>query len=278
MAGRGGTRRQRRLPRVLTDDELGALLRQPNPQTPTGLRNKAVLKVMAYGGLRVSEVVALSTKDLRRQDGRLFIEVRDGKGGVDRTVPLPDHAAETLETWLSRRKELGVKHGPVFCTVSRGRNVHPVATEEGFGDEMTETPLAPGGPLNPSYIRAMVTRLARHAGIEKQVSPHVLRHTAATRLLKADGNLRRVQEFLGHADVSTTQIYTEVLAADLAEAVERVPDAEDEAGGHEAEEEQRPTQAQEVAAQVLAALPAEVRAALAEIIAGDEEGDEASKA
>ncbi len=245
----------RRLPRVLTDDELYALLRQPNVQTPVGLRNKAMLKAMAYGGLRISEVVGLRTKDLRREDGRLVVDVRDGKGGVDRTVPLPDHTTETVETWLARRGELGIGNGYVFCTISRGRNVHPVATRKGFSEVLTVTELTPGRPLNPSYVRALVSRLAARAGIEKRVSPHVLRHTAATRMLRAVGDVRPVQEFLGHANVSTTQIYTEVLVEDVAQAVDAVPDVE--------AEPEEPSQADDLAAQVLAALPPEVREALA---------------
>ncbi|MEA3404011.1 MAG: tyrosine-type recombinase/integrase [Armatimonadota bacterium] len=182
-----------------------------------------------------------------------------GKGGRDRTVPLPDHAAETLETWLVYRKGLGIANGSVFCTIARGRNVHPKATAEGLGDETVVTELTPGKPLNPRYIRALVTRLAEKAGIEKRVTPHVLRHTAATRMLKAVGDVRRVQEFLGHADVSTTQVYTEVLGQDVAEAVDAVPNVE-------AEPEHEASEAEEIAAEVLAAVPAEVRHALSHMV------------
>ena len=250
---------KRRLPTVLTDEELAAILRLPNVKTPSGLRNKAMLKAMAYGGLRISEVVALRTKDIRRQDGRMLLEVRNGKGGKDRSVPLPDYAVETLDTWLTRRKELGIGNGHVFCTIARGMNVHPKATSQGLGDEKIETELHPGEPLNPRYIRALVTRLARKAGIEKQVTPHVLRHTAATRMLKAAGDVRRVQEFLGHANVGTTQIYTHVLAEDVAEAVDLVPDVEVELQG------KKRTEAEELAEKVLAALPEEVRQALGRV-------------
>jgi len=217
----------RRLPKVLTDDELRDLLRQVNVRTKTGLRNKAMLKVMAYGGLRVSEVAALTTKDIRREDGRITLEVRAGKGDKDRTVPLPDHAGETLEAWLAKRKELGLGNGAVFCTVSEGKSVHPVATEDGLAsDEVTETELTPGKPVSTRYVQNLVPRLAEKAGIEKRVTPHILRHTAATRMLRTVGDIRRVQDFLGHSDVSTTQIYTEVLASDVAEAVDAVPDVE----------------------------------------------------
>ncbi len=123
-------------------------------------------------------------------------------------------------------------------------------------DETVVTELRPGKLLNPRHIRALVAGLAEKASIEKRVTPHVLRHTAATRMLKAIGDVRRVREFSGHADVSTTQVYTEVLAQDVAEAVDAVPDVEAEPEDHQLSE------AEQIAAQVLAALPVEVRDAL----------------
>ncbi len=246
----------RRLPKVLTDEELRDLLRTVNVKTKTGLRNKAILKVMAYGGLRVSEIANLRTQDVRRDAGRVALEVREGKGGRDRTVPLPDHAGETLEAWLAKRRDLGIGNGHVFCTVSEGVDVHPIASSEGLTGETTVTELTPGKPVSARYLQNLLPRLAKKAGIEKRVTPHVLRHTAATRMLKTIGNVRLVQEFLGHSDVSTTQIYTEVLAQDVADAVDAVPDVEAEAKPETCE-------ADEVAAQVLAALPPEVREALA---------------
>lgn len=119
------------------------------------------------------------------------------------------------------------------------------------------TELKPGRPLNPTYVRALAARLAERAGIEKRVTPHLLRHTAATRMLPAVGDVRRVQEFIGHADVSTTQIYTRVLAEDVAQAVDAVPDVEAEA--------EQLSEADSLAAQVWAALPAQVREAMARL-------------
>ena len=245
----------RRLPKVLTDEELRDLLRTVNVRSKTGLRNKAILKVMAYGGLRVSEVVNLRTQDVRREGGRLVLEIRDGKGGKDRTVPLPDHAGETLEAWMAKRRDLGIGNGFLFCTLSSGQSVHPVATSEGLSDEVTVSELTPGEQLSARYLQNLIPRLAEKAGIEKRITPHILRHTAATRLLREGRNIRHVQEFLGHSDVSTTQIYTEVLASDVAEAVDLVPDVE-------AEEKPETCEADTLAAQVLAALPAEVREAM----------------
>lgn len=256
----------RRLPVVLTDDELEDLLAQVRTTSPTGLRNKALVKVMAYGGLRVSEVVGLGTKDVRRDGDRVTLEVRGGKGGVDRTVPVADHVAETLEAWLVRRRDLGIANGFLFCTLSSGRSVHPIATAEGLGaDEVTETTLVPGGPVSTRYLQALVPRLGEKAGLEKRVTCHVLRHTAATRLLRETGNLRVVQDFLGHANVATTQIYTHVLNGDVAEAVDLVPNVEahdevpmqDQVPVAEAE----PTVG-DLAAQALDALPDETRKAL----------------
>ena len=254
----------KKLPKVLTHEELLNLLRQASMKTKTGLRNKALLKVMAYGGLRVSEAVNLRTQDVRSEDGRVTLEVRDGKGGRDRVVPLKDHAGETLEAWMDKRRDLGLGNGHVFCTLSSGTSIHPVATCEGLGDELVETELTPGKPLSTRYVQALVSRLARKAGIEKSVTPHVLRHTAATQLLKAVGDVRRVQEFLGHSDLSTTMIYTEVLAEDLAEAVDAVPDVEAQ------EEEAKPSEAEALASQVLEALPDEVREELAKLLASNQ--------
>ncbi|NLF01188.1 MAG: tyrosine-type recombinase/integrase [Anaerolineales bacterium] len=104
-------------------------------------------------------------------------------------------------------------------------------------------------------MQNLLPRLAERSCIVRRATPHVLRHTAATRMLKAIGDVRRVQEFLGHADVSTTQIYTEVLAQDVAEAVDAVPDVEADARPETCESD-------EMAAQVLAALPPELREAL----------------
>ena len=152
--------------------------------------------------------------------------------------------------------------------LSEGRERSPGRNEVSFGDEKTEAEPKPGNPLNRSYIGAMVVRLGKKAGIEERVSPHVLRHTAATLLLKAGRNLREVQEFLGHANVATTQVYTHVLAEDLAEAVDTMPDVE----ANETEQEAELDAETSALAKALAVLPKEQRAALANILS-DEEGE-----
>ncbi len=257
---------KRRNPVVLTADELEALLTQVQPTSPTGLRNKAILKVMAYGGLRVSEVVALTAKDVRRDGGRTVLEIRDGKGGVDRTVPLADHVAESLQAWQAARRELGVGNGHLFCTIRKGKSVHPVATADGLAaDQVTTSELTPGEPLTARYLQNLVPRLAEKAGIEKRVTPHVLRHTAATMTLRAVGDVRRVQELLGHADVRTTQIYTHVLAEDVAEAIDQVPDVE----AREALASVEVTNDVQAPAARIAAMGPEERAVIAKLLGGD---------
>ncbi len=245
---------------VLTADELNALLAQVNPATVVGLRNKAMLKVMAYGGLRVSEIAALRTKDVRHEGKRTVLDVRAGKGNRDRTVPLADHVAETLGAWMAKRRDLGIPNGAVFCTVSEGRDVHPVATADGLSaDQVTESALVPGKPVSPRYVQALVPRLAERAGIEKRVTPHVLRHTAATMTLRAHGDVRRVQTLLGHSSVQTTQVYTHVDEADVAEAVDLVPDVE------KREAPEAPADAADLAARIAAMTP-DQRAALVALL------------
>ena len=145
--------------------------------------------------------------------------------------------------------------------------MYPVATAEGLGAESTETILEPGNALNPRYLQQMVARLAKRAGIEKRVTPHTLRHTAATLLLKAGRNLREVQEFLGHSTVSTTQVYTHVLAEDLVEAVDSMPDVE----APDRERKPEPDAEALRLAKALASLPKEQRTALGRILSGDDQ-------
>ncbi len=261
---KGDGKMSKRLPKTLTDEELTALLRVPNVQTPTGLRGKAILQVMAAAGLRVGEVVTLKTSQVETQNWQTILRVTQGKGDVDRAVPLPDHAADTLLSWLDKRRELGIGNGHVFCTIRAGINVRAAGRDPDTGrlvkGETVTARLEPGRPLGTGYVRAMVARLAKKAGIDKRVSPHTLRHTAAKRLLEACGNIRQVQEFLGHRNVSTTQVYTEVTASEVRQAVDEVSDPEKQPS------EPEPTQAEQVAAAVLRGLPAEVQTALTALV------------
>ena len=138
------------------------------------------MSVMVYGGLRVAEALKLTEADVDWQSG--VVKVRQGKGRKDRVVGLAAPALAALAKWTERRP---VKTGPLFTTLA-------------------------GKPVSDRYVRQMVKREALAAGIEKDVHPHTLRHTAATKHYGQGKDIRLTQEMLGHADISTTQIYTHV--------------------------------------------------------------------
>lgn len=184
------------LPRYLTVREVDRLLRQPYPDTPRGIRDAAMLEVLYATGLRVSELVALSLSALHLHEG--WIKVR-GKGGKERLVPLGEQAMEHLRAYLAGARE-ALMHGkrtPQVFVNGRGSGM----TRQGFWK--------------------LLRGYARQAGISTPLSPHTLRHSFATHLLERGADLRSVQQMLGHSDVSTTQIYTHVLAARLRSAYQR---------------------------------------------------------
>ncbi|MGQ0625890.1 MAG: tyrosine recombinase XerC [Sporichthyaceae bacterium] len=177
---------RRRLPGVLTHAQAEALMLVPDPESgPIGVRDRAVLELLYAGGLRVGELVALDIDDLDR--ARRTVRVV-GKGNKERTVPIGAPAFAAIDAWLSRgRPALAGAHcgGALFLGL-RGRRLDQ---------------------------RAVRTLMAAHlTGIEGagKLSPHALRHTAATHLLHGGADLRSVQELLGHATLTTTQIYTHV--------------------------------------------------------------------
>jgi len=239
---------------ALTVEQLDALLDAVSTRGPSGERNLALLTLLADTGLRIGEALALETRDLVREAGQLTeVKVRNGKGGKPANVAVGRRAAVALARWLEAREELGIGPGPVFCTISEGRRVHPTADGKGFGDELTETKLEPGRAISPNYVRDLLKRVAEKAGIEERVTPHTLRHTFATHLLRETGNLKIVQQALRHSDVTTTaRVYSHLTDNDVAEAVRDLRDPERKQRG----------EAEALAADVLAALPPEVREAL----------------
>ena len=215
----------RKLPETLQRSEAKALLEQPSLSCPTGIRNRAMLELMYHAGLRLGEVVGLRPSDIRWEAGELHLT--HTKGGRHRVVPLSEETLGYLRLWAEKRPAGRSKR---FFTTLKGK------------------------PVSPRYVQAMVAREAHNAGIERRVHPHMLRHTYATELLDEGYNIREVQELLGHANLSTTQIYTHVNLGVLKEKVRQ--------------RGQSPAEADEVQqlAQVLAKLPKEQRAALAEAL------------
>lgn len=196
---------------ALTEEELEALLKAVKTRGPCGRRNLALLTLFADAGLRLGEALALQTTDLVREGSRVVTHVRVlGKGHKPALVPVTARAAARLDAWLAARAKLGLANGPLFCTISRGRR-------RGLGGEAT---LTPGRPLSGRYVRQMVVRMARRAGIARRVTPHTLRHTFATHLLRKTGNLELVRKALRHARITTTaQIYSHLADRDVEEAV-----------------------------------------------------------
>ncbi len=178
-------RRWRRLPEVLSHREVEALLASPAVDEPLAWRDRSLLE-LAYGaGLRVSELCGLGLTDLFLGEGLVRVL---GKGSKERLVPIGRQVVAAVSVYTNTtRPEL-----------DRGR---------GQGRLLLN---ARGGPLSRVGAWGIVKRHARRAGLTKRVTPHTLRHTFATHLLEGGADLRAVQEMLGHADLSTTQIYTHV--------------------------------------------------------------------
>jgi integrase/recombinase XerD len=183
----------RRLPHALAEHEMLRLIEAPDPTTPRGLRDRAMLSVAYAAGLRVSELVRLSLGDVDFERG---VVAAFGKGGKRRLVPLGEVALDHLGAYL--RARAGEAERP-----ARARKRAAPASPLLF-------PSPRGGALTRQGFWKIVRAHARAAGIRGNVHPHKLRHSFATHLLSGGADLRSVQTLLGHADVATTEIYTHV--------------------------------------------------------------------
>lgn len=182
-------RQPMRVPKTLTEAQVEALLAAPDVQTPLGLRDRAMLELLYASGLRVSELVGLRTFQIGLNEGVLRVT---GKGNKERLVPFGELAQEWLERYLQEaRAELldGRQSEDLFVT-TRGAQA--------------------GRAMSRAMFWGLVKRYALAAGIAAAPSPHTLRHAFATHLLNHGADLRAVQMLLGHADISTTTIYTHV--------------------------------------------------------------------
>jgi integrase/recombinase XerD len=186
-------RRTRKLPHVLNYAEVQRLLSAPRGSEPAALRDRALLEVMYACGLRASETIGLEVTDLDMRRG--FLRAH-GKGSKERLVPLGTKAVAAVNSYLrgGRPKLVGQRQERKLFVNFRG------------------------GPLTRQGLYKIVQKHARAAGLEGKMSPHTLRHSFATHLLAGGCDLRAVQEMLGHADVSTTQMYTHLSGEQLKDA------------------------------------------------------------
>ena len=178
------------LPKFLDLDEVDRLLAQPDVSTPRGLRDKALIEVLYASGMRVSELVGVKPGELRLDEGYLTCL---GKGDKERIVPLGDQAVDWLRRYISDGRSRLTRQRSTPWLFVNGR----------------------GGPLSRVGVWKLLKTYGLKAGITREISPHVLRHSFATHLLERGADLRAIQVMLGHADLSTTQIYTHVLEARL---------------------------------------------------------------
>jgi integrase/recombinase XerC len=173
-----------RLPKVLTPDEMAAVLGAPDTTTPLGLRDRALVELLYATGLRVGELVSLRLSDLSLADELRVL----GKGRRERIVLVGSAAQQALARYLEEGRP----------GLARGRDAGHLFLN------------ARGGRLTDRGVRVILDRCLRRAALGRRISPHTLRHTFATHLLDGGADLRSVQELLGHVHLSTTQIYTHV--------------------------------------------------------------------
>jgi integrase/recombinase XerD len=183
--------RARPLPRTLSREAVSALVEAPDVQTPRGVRDRTLLELLYACGLRATEALTLRVADVNRRAG--YVQC-SGKGRKERLVPVGGQALAWIERYLSEAR-------PRLAAARRA----------------SSSPLlfvGPGGrPLSRQSLWQIVLRAARRAGLRQHVSPHTLRHCFASHLLEGGADLRAVQMMLGHADISTTQIYTHLPSA-----------------------------------------------------------------
>ncbi len=186
----------RKLPKFLTTDQIGRLLEAPPANTSMGLRDRAILETIYSAGLRAAELVGMNIEDWDPDSG--IIRVR-GKGRKERICPIGSFATKALSRWLEIRKGLPTAHSK---------------DSQAFFTSRVKT------RLTTRSLQRILDKYILQAGLDKQLSPHSLRHSFATHLLDGGADLRSVQEMLGHKSLTTTQIYTHVSAQRLRDTYE----------------------------------------------------------
>jgi integrase/recombinase XerC len=178
-------KQEKKLPKFMYPEEIMLLLQAPDQLTPIGMRDSALIESLYASGMRVSELVGLDMDSVDLHNGVALVL---GKGNKERYVPLGEHAVQKLSIYLSKgRQQLASR-----------------------GDERALFLNHRGGRLTDRSVRRVIDKYIRELSDVQKISPHTIRHTFATHMLEAGADLRTVQELLGHANLSTTQIYTHV--------------------------------------------------------------------
>jgi integrase/recombinase XerD len=188
-----GPRHEHRLPRVLSQAEVASLLDQPIVEDAGGLRDKAILETLYGTGIRISELIGLDIEDLYLDEHEARVM---GKGSRERVVPVGEAAGDALREYLRLGRPSLVKSARERALFLNKR----------------------GGRLSRQGAWEIVKKYSARVGLEKKMTPHTLRHSCATHLLENGADLRYIQELLGHASISTTQIYTHLSKAKIKEA------------------------------------------------------------
>jgi integrase/recombinase XerD len=165
---------------VLPETEVNAIIGACSPLSLTGIRNRAIITILYRGGLRIAETLALRPADIDPDRGT--IRVMDGKGHKSRTVGLDPGAMAVIQRWADKRRHAGIRGRTLLCTLA-------------------------GGPVSAQYVRAMLRRAAGHAGIERRVVPHQLRHTHAAELVAEGVPMPVIRDQLGHSSLAVTDRY-----------------------------------------------------------------------
>ncbi|PIR18038.1 MAG: tyrosine recombinase XerC [Deltaproteobacteria bacterium CG11_big_fil_rev_8_21_14_0_20_49_13] len=186
----------KRLPKFLTVDEVSILLKGPDSDDILSLRDRCMMEVMYASGLRVSELVGLDLENVNLGEGILKVL---GKGRKERIVPVGSKAQTALANYLAHREELLDKSYPTKAIFLNRQ----------------------GTRITPRSVERMVQKYLKTSGIQKEVTPHVLRHSFATHMLNSGADLRGIQELLGHSSLSTTQKYTHVSVDKLMDVYEK---------------------------------------------------------
>ena len=189
-------KKPKHLPNCLSEEEVEALLNAPDLESPSGIRDKAMLETMYSSGLRVSELLNLKKGQVNLSKGVITVF---GKGAKERKVPLSDYAIEYIKKYNAEVRNKSEHKGSEYLFLNRS-----------------------GEPISRVYFFKQVRKYSELAGIETVVSPHTLRHSFATHLLNHGAQLRIVQGMLGHTNIATTQIYTHVSTEKLTEDYDKI--------------------------------------------------------